>query len=115
MRRITLAALACASVAFAMPGDLPWEPFACDAGKTLDVKYLSDGLAIGVRLNADDASTLTLVPADEDKQAGFKDGDYRGEGDTLLVLKYPAVTLTGAGVTGAPYENCKPIAPPPAG
>lgn len=115
MRRIVVAALAFSSVAFAMPDDVPWEPFACDAGKTLDVKYLSDGLAIGVRLSADDASTLTLVPADEDKQAGFKDGDYKGEGDTLLVLKYPVVTLTGTDVTGAPYENCKPVNPPPAG
>ncbi len=115
MRRIVLAAFALSPAAFAMPSDLPWEPFVCDAGKTLDIKYLSDGLAIGVRLNADDATTLTLPPVDEEKQAGFKDGDYKGEGDTLLVLKETSVTLTGTAVSGAPYENCKPEPLPKAG
>lgn len=113
MRRFAIAALVCIPSAFAMPDDLPWEPFACDAGKTLDIKYLSDGLAIGVRLNADDASTLTLPPVDEEKQAGFKDGEYKGEGDTLLVLTSPSLTLTGTAIPGAPYENCKPVNPPP--
>jgi hypothetical protein len=113
MRRIALAAFVSSSAALAMPSDLPWEPFACDDGKTLDIKYLSDGLAIGVRLNADDTSTLTLLPADEEKQAGFRDGDYRGEGDALLVLTSPSLTLTGSGVKGAPYQNCNPVNPPP--
>lgn len=113
MRRIVLAALALVPAAIAMPSDLPWEPFVCDAGKSLDIKYLSDGLAIGVRLNGDDDTTLMLPPVDDEKQAGFKDGDYKGEGDTLLVLKSPSLTLTGTAVPGAPYENCKPVNPPP--
>ncbi len=112
MIRFALAAVALTAAATAMPSDLPWEPYACDAGKTLDLKFLSDGMAIGVRLNADDAATLTLPPVSED-QAGFKDGDYKGEGDALLVLASPAVTLTGKDVTGGPYENCKPVNPPP--
>lgn len=115
MRRIALAALACSSIALAMPGDLPWEPYVCDEGKTLDLKFLSDGLAIGVRLDADDGSALTLMPVDEAKQAGFKDGDYKGEGDTLLVLKHPAATLTGTAIAGAPFDNCAPVPVPKAG
>ncbi len=115
MFRFAFAALALSSAALAMPTDLPWEPYACEDDKMLDIKFLSDGLAIGVRLDGDDASTLTLAPVDEEKQAGFKDGAYKGDGDTLLVLKDGALTLTGAALTGAPYENCRAAPLPKAG
>ena len=131
MRRILAAAIILPSIAMAMPSDLPWEPFVCDDGKALDIKYLSDGLAIGVRLNGDDTRTLTLAPSkmrvidalrakgffltEGETPGQFPDGDYKGEGDTLLVLKSPYLTLTGTDVTGAPYENCGPAPIPKAG
>ena len=113
MRLAALVSIALASLAHAMPADLPWQRYLCDGGKALDLKFLSDGLAIGVRLDGDDETTLTLVPADADKQAGFRDGDYKGEGDTLLVLNESAVTLTGSAVAGAPYADCRSVPLPP--
>lgn len=127
MRRIALAALVSATPALAMPSDLPWQPFSCDAGKTLDLRLLSDGLSIGVRLNDEDTSNIELtrpvLPVIDALQAqGFfkdpnaalsiKDGSYTGEGDTLLEFKEGIATLTGTTVPGAPYVACRLVSPP---
>ncbi len=114
MIRIALAAIALTAAASAMPSDLPWDTYACQNGKTLEVKFLSDGLAIGIRIGGDDDTSISLVPADDVKQAGFKDGDYNGPDDALLILKDGAITVTGPDVLNAPYENCvaAPMVPP---
>jgi len=115
MRCLIYAALVFAPVAMAMPSDLPWDSYQCDAYKIFEIKRLSDGLAIVVRVTGTGEIEMTMLPVDEEKQAGFKDGEYKGEGDALLILKDGMVTLTGTAVPDAPFENCHFVELPPPG
>lgn len=107
MKRFLIAAALLAGAASAMPADLPWEVYACDAGKGLKVKFLSDGMAIGIQVGGDETSDHTFAPESE-AMAGFKDGAYKEiDGNAVLVLKDAAIAVTGDAVEGAPYSGCK--------
>lgn len=108
MKRLVLAAtvLTLTGLAHAMPSDLPWEIYACQEGKGLKVKFLSDGMAIGVQVGGDETTDLTFIP-EKEEQAGFKDGTYKAEGDAVLTLKEATIAVTGSAVEGAPYAACK--------
>ncbi len=107
MKRLTLAAaiVTLTGGALAMPSDLPWEVYACREDKGLQVKFLSDGMAIGVKVGGDEPSEFTFVPQ-SDAQAGFKDGAYNAEGGAVLTLKTGLISISGETVEGAPYDSC---------
>lgn len=107
MKHFLPLAVLLAGTASAMPADLPWEVYSCDAGKGLKVKFLSDGMAIGIQVGGDETSDHTFAP-ESDALAGFKDGTYKEiDGDAVLVLKEKAIAVTGDAVEGAPYADCK--------
>ena len=112
MLRYAVAALALIAYASAMPSDLPWEGYDCAEGKTVNVKFLSDGLTIAVLFGADEAKDpkFDLHPISEEHQAGFKMGPYRAEEGTeitLLLSEDGTFNIVGPNAPNGPYDACK--------
>lgn len=105
------AAAMLSAAAAAMPSDLPWNVYACDAGKGVNLKFLSDGMAIGVLFGKDESKEemVTTAPVDAEKQAGFQPGVYKAlAGDFTLTQKADeTVAITGKDVPNGPFEACK--------
>lgn len=105
------AAFVFAAAAAAMPSDLPWNVYACKDGKGVAVKFLSDGLTIGVLFGKDEVKDprFEAAPVDEDSQAGFKPGVYKATDQdvTLTMGADKAIAIEGKAVPKGPYAVCK--------
>ena len=109
MKHFLPLAVLLAGTASAMPADLPWEVYSCDAGKGLKVKFLSDGMAIGIQVAGNDQVIDFTFAPESDEMAGFKDGIYKDidGSDAVLTLKAETIAVTGKTVKDAPYAGCK--------
>lgn len=106
MKRSLIAAALLTGSAASMPPDLPWNVYRCRDDKAVALKFLSDGMTIGVLEPG--GQPLNLSPVDEDAQGGFQPGRYAGGNDVILTLAADGqVALVGNALSGGGYEHCQ--------